>query len=143
MSEPNYRQYQFNLPSCDLDEDFLGDLAKELGLPFDPDDFYDRWLQRDQNHAWLIRDKEKDPNTFILIVFYKDFEFDDLVIRFRDEYTEIVENIIRKMWEKGDISSYPSGINGPRFNNVIDQSEKDWVPRVTKKFGLDIEPLSF
>ncbi|MBN2909196.1 hypothetical protein JQC72_06625 [Polycladomyces sp. WAk] len=140
MLNPNYRQYQFNLPSSDL-IDFVENLAKALGLPYDFDDLHSRWFKRDQNHVYIVRDKKKDPNTFILVEFNEEWEFDDLVVRFRDENTEIVENIIRKLWKDGDISWY-TGREEPRFHNVINEPENDWVPSTAKKYGLDIEPLS-
>ncbi|MFC7441171.1 hypothetical protein [Laceyella putida] len=137
----NYIQYQFSLPSRDLEPDFVGDLARELELPYDIDDFEEQWFNRDEDHAYLIRDAKVDPDTFILIQLLADGEFDSIVVRFKKEYTAQVKSKILSLWKYGHMAKIAAGTLTPDFSNKLHDAKFNWVPKIMSDYQLDMRGI--
>jgi hypothetical protein len=137
MKKITYIQYQFVLPSDDVDSDFVAELADSVGLALNAEDFDDHWFDRSKNHHYLIREHKKDHNVFILIIIREEWEFDNLIMRFKKTDEERVKDVTNHLWNTGSIKKYASGQQSPDFTNTLHDPECDWVPKLTKQFHLD------
>ncbi|MGX9707783.1 hypothetical protein [Laceyella tengchongensis] len=135
MGSKNYVQFQFTLPSLDLNPGFVEELANVLDLPYDEMDFEEKWFNGDETSVCLIQDPIKDTNTFILVNFNVGGEFDELVLRFRSQHEEKVKEMILELWKSG----YASVEIPPNFMNVLDHPEYNWVPKLIKRYNLKID----
>ncbi|MRG29564.1 hypothetical protein [Laceyella tengchongensis] len=138
MGSNDYVQFQFSLPSLDLNPGFLGELANILGLPYDEEDFEEKWFNRDKTDVYVIQDINKDTNTFILVQLLAEGEFDGIVLRFGSEYVEKVKEVFLEVRKSGFISDYVTGQQPPVFRNVLHHPERDWVPKFIERYNLNI-----
>jgi hypothetical protein len=129
-------QFQFSMPSLDLNPDFLRELANILGLPYDEEDFKEKWFNRDKTDVYVIQDINKDTSTFILVQLLAEGEFDGIVLRFGSEHVEKVKEVFLEAWNSGFISDYVTGQQPPVFRNVLHHPERDWVPKFIERYNL-------
>jgi hypothetical protein len=129
-------QFQFSMPSLDLNPDFLRELANILGLSYDEEDFEEKWFNRDKTDVFVIQDINKDTSTFILVQLLAEGEFDGIVLRFGSEHVEKVKEVFLEAWNSGFISDYVTGQQPPVFRNVLHHPERDWVPKFIERYNL-------
>lgn len=143
MEKHSYQQYQLTLHSDDLIADDLLELAHRMGLSFDDEDYDNYWLHRDHDYAYLIRNPEKDPNVFLIVLLRKEWEFDQLVIRCRRIDGEKVKDFIRRLYQNGLASGqYAKGHMEPDSSNILNSDKRDWVPDLVKRFNLDLGDIT-
>jgi hypothetical protein len=129
-------QFQFSMPSLDLNPDFLRELANILDLSYDEEDFEEKWFNRDKTDVFVIQDINKDTSTFILVQLLAEGEFDGIVLRFGSEHVEKVKEVFLEAWNSGFISDYVTGQQPPVFRNVLHHPERDWVPKFIERYNL-------
>jgi hypothetical protein len=137
VDSKKYVQFQFTLPSLDLNPDFVEELANVLGLHYDEEDFEEKWFNGDETSVYVIQDPMKDANAFILVNFNVGGEFDELVLRFRSQHVEKVKGMILELYQSG----YASVEILPNFMNVLDHPEYNWVPKLIKCYNLNIDEM--
>ncbi len=136
MGSNDHVQFQFSMPSLDLNPDFLRELANILGLSYDEEDFEEKWFNRDKTDVFVIQDINKDTSTFILVQLLAEGEFDGIVLRFGSEHVEKVKEVFLEAWNSGFISDYVTGQQPPVFRNVLHHPERDWVPKFIERYNL-------
>lgn len=142
-----YVQYQFKLPSEDLDPEFIEELSNTFNLPFDEDDYRERWVGEEETNLYIIRDVEKDPNTFIIVqivgfnAYLTAGEYYGLLLRFKKDYEEAIQQSFYKLWKTGSVATSAQGRRPPNFKNMLGHPQWDWSRNWRERYQLDVEVI--